>query len=99
MELTAILEIKQEAYEYEGRTLQVLNTYFNGEQMEGLVGFLTIPLLERSLMVLTDHLLTEGIMNPTIKIKTPNKLPLEVQSGLYNKFMYDELFKDIIFLN
>ncbi|MED3880580.1 hypothetical protein [Priestia megaterium] len=98
MELTVNLEIKQGTYEYEGRTVQVLNGYFNGEQMEGLVGYLTIPLLEKSLMALTEDLFIEGIMNATIKIKTPNKLPLQVQSGLYNKFMYDEVFKDIIFL-
>jgi len=97
MELTVTLEIKQETYEHKGRTVQELNAYVNGEYLTG-VGFVTIPFLEKALTELARETVIEGISNLTLKIKTPKKLPLEVQSGLYHKYMYDEVFKDIIFL-
>lgn len=97
MELTVTLEIKPYAYEFKGRTVKALNAYVNGEYLTG-VGFVTEPFLEQALIELAKETAIEGISNVKLKIKTPKKLPLQVQSELYHKYMYDGLFKDITFL-
>ena len=99
MELTVTLEIKQETYEYKGRSVEVLNAYVSGEYLTGM-GFATVPFLEQALVELTKEIVLEGIdnNNVTVKIKTPKKLLLGVQGGVYFKFLHDEVFKDIIFL-